>query len=249
MADAIETYLRTQWHNWKERDDPSKYERHRFETYPRIHKADRLLQERYAGNLTTAMLTRRLSPTDERDNWMTPWECNEMLHGGQIHRSVNRALRYHLGEFEFVWVAVTAPTRSTGTPHEHIYLWVDDPENEFTVDHLKPALEKHLNYCDNAYRKHHRHRPDGTDGAITVYHSPPLIGDKPEKLMDILEDETPNRPSTTGAQYLASQLAHLPVRDYYETERENPPKTLFEGAALAWASPYNWLRTGEGFPV
>ena len=234
VAEAGETYLKVQRSNWNSEDYTSKYERHLFETYPRILEADRHFQMQYDG-LTTVMLTRRLSPLDDAGNWLTPWACNEMLHGGGVHRSVRDTLGYHLGDFEFEWVAVTAPTRSAGTPHEHIYLWIDDPDDRVETGHIEPALDKHLKYCANAYEKHHRHRADGTDGAITVQQDPAVIGTVP--------------PNTAGAQYLASQLAHLPVGDYYNPEKETPPQALFEGAALAWASPRDWFRASRGVPA
>ena len=247
VAEAGETYLRTQRASWNSETRTSKYERHRFHVYPRILEADRHFQRCFE-NMTTAMLSRRLSPLDESDNWLTPWECNEMLHGGTIHRSTRESLDYHLAKFTYEWVAVTAPTRSAGTPHEHIYLWVDDPEDKVTTDHLTPSLDKHLKYCANAYQKHHRYGPDGTQGAITVDHSPRIVKEPPEKLSQILEASSPH-PNTAGAQYLASQLAHLPLGDFYSENHDDPPQALFEGAALAWASPRNWFRASKGVPA
>ncbi|MFC6614729.1 hypothetical protein ACFQAS_07125 [Halopenitus salinus] len=249
VEEARETYLRTQRASWNAVGRTSKYERHRYHIYPRILEADRHFRTNYE-NVTTAMLTRRLSPLDETDNWLTPWECNEMLHGGGVHRSVREALNYHLGDFTFEWIAVTAPTRSAGTPHEHIYLWIDDLDDDVTTEHFEPGLEKHLKYCANAYEEDHRYRADGTSGAITVEHTPRIVKQIPDKLNDI-NDETNSRllPNTAGAQYLASQLAHLPLGDFYDTEREDPPQALFEGAALAWASPKDWFRSSQGVPA
>lgn len=247
VAEAGITYLRVQRANWNDDSLTSKHERHKHETYRRILEADRHFQREYDG-LTTAMLTRRLSPLDETGSWLTPWVCNEMLHGGSVHRSVREALNYHLGNFTFEWVAVTAPTRSAGTPHEHIYLWIDDADDEVTVDHLSPALDKHLKYCENAYQEHHRYRPDGTEGAVTVRYDPPVVTEYPESLSEILERSIPY-PNTRGAQYLASQLAHLPIADYYPEDRETPPQALFEGAALAWVSPRDWFRASQGVPA
>ncbi|WP_166377245.1 hypothetical protein [Halorubrum sp. BOL3-1] len=253
VEEAGETYLKVQRSNWQDETLTSKYERHKSRTYPQILEADRHFREKYGG-LTTVMLSRRLSPIDDTDSWLTPWECNEMLHGGGIHRSVRNALNYHLDSFKFEWIAVTAPTRSAGTPHEHIYLWIDDPNNEITTEHMSPALNKHLKYCANAEEKHHQYRTDGTGGALTVQHSPDLIDSVPAEFFSITEnsptyDKTGKvLHNTQGAQYLASQLAHLPVGDYYNVQRENPPQALFEGAALAWISQYNWFRSSGGVP-
>ena len=253
VAEAGETYLKVQRSNWQTDTLTSKYERHKFEIYPRILEADRHFRADY-DSVTTVMLTRRLSPLDESDNWLTPWECNEMLHGGKIHRSIRGTLSYQLDDFEFEWIAVTAPTRSAGTPHEHIYLWIDDPSDDITTDHIKPARDKHLKYCANAHEKHHQYRVDGTNGAVRLQHTPNIVDHVPKEFFSIAEnsptyDETGRvLHNTRGAQYLASQLAHLPVGDYYDPHREDPPQALFEGAAVAWISPWNWFRSSRGVP-
>jgi len=248
VAEVGETYLRVQRSNWKDGALTSKYERHLSELYPRILGADRHFQREYDG-LTTAMLTRRLSPLDDGGDWLTPWQCDEMLHGGNVHKSVREAIDYQLWGREYEWVAVTAPTRSAGTPHEHIYLWIEDPDNGVGVEQFETALGKHLKYCANAYENDHRYRADGTNGTITVQHDPPLVKQSNDKVAErVVSGDTPPRTNTRGAQYLSSQLAHLPLADYYAEDRSNPPQTLFEGAALAWASPRDWFRHSRGVP-
>jgi len=247
IEEAQVAYLRTQRASWTADDRTSKYERHRYQTYPRILDADRHFQSEY-DELTTAMFSRRLSPLDESGNWLTPWECNEMLHGGSIHRSIREAVDYQLDGFPYEWVAVTAPTQSAGTPHEHLYFWIDDPDDEVTTEYFETGLGRHLDHCVNAYQKHHQYRTDGSGGAITVQHSPDVVDEYPDKLDNVLEESTPH-PNTTGAQYLASQLAHLPVGDFYDGTKDNPSEALLEGAALSWASPRNWFRTSRGVPA
>lgn len=254
VAEAGEMYLKVQRSTWQDGTLTSKYERHKSETYPRILEADRHFRAKYDG-VTTAMLTRRLSPLNESGEWLTPWECSEMLHGRGVHKPIRGALTYKLGDFKFEWIAVTAPTQSAGTPHEHIYLWIDDPDDDVTVDHILPARDKHLKYCADAYEKHHQYRAGGTGGAVTVQHDPDLIDSVPDEFFSIAENSPTYEDTgkvlhnTRGAQYLASQLAHLPVGDFYTKGRPDPPQALFEGAALAWASPRDWFRAGRGVPA
>ena len=228
VGEARKTYTKIQLDSISREDRTSKYERQRYDIYKRIHDADRQFIDDY-DDLTTVMFTCRLSPLDGNGNWLTPWECDQMLHGGASQRSIRDALKYQLGEFEFGWVAVTAPTTTAGTPHDHYYVWIDDPENEITTDQIAPALNKHLKHCVNAYDQHHQYRRDGTDGAITYRHSP----------------ERTSQGNTEGATYVAKQLAHLPIGDYNNDEKPDPSDTLIEGAALAWASPFNWFRSSS----
>jgi hypothetical protein len=248
VGEARKTYLKIERASWNSDSRTSKYMRHRKELYPRLLEADRQLQERYDG-LTTAMLTRRLSPLDEGE-WLTPWECVSLLHGGTTRRRVRRCLNRHIA-LPFEWVAVTAPTESAGTPHEHIYLWIDDPENEVGVTDLAPALEKHLDGVATAYERHHEYEADGSGGAITVKQTPPCTQTVPEKFFQIREaSEASARPNTSGAFYLARQLAHLPVGDFYNSNEPNPAEPLLDGGALAWASgeTYRWFRASQGIP-
>lgn len=182
------------------------------------------------------MLTRRLSPLDDEGNWLTLWECEDMLNDWKtVRRPVSDAIRYHLDGYDYEWVAVVSPTDSAATPHEHIYLWVDDPDNEVDTSYLKPALEKHLDACQNAYEKHHRYNEDGSRGAITYRHCPERI-DTPDHV------SVDDGKQTTGAQYLASQLVHLALGDYYDNERDNPAMPLLDGGVLAWATHHKWFR-------
>lgn len=253
VEEAAETYLKVQKHNWNRDDVTSKHERHKKEIYTKIHQADRHFQHEYDG-LTTAMITRRLSPLDENGDWLTPWECDELLHSDEVHSSFRRALDYQLDSYDYEWIAVTAPTTSAGTPHEHVYIWIDDPNNTTGVDHLSNALDKHLKYCDNAYSKDHEYRDDGSHGAITYQHDPDQIGVTSIQFFTV-EEQCPTYEkcgiayrTTQGAQYLASQLAHLPIANFYDPDEETPPQALFEGAALSWVTDHYWFRPSHGVP-
>lgn len=251
VDEARETYVKVERDTWSADGRTSKHMRHLKNLYPRILEADRRFQDQYEG-ITTAKLTRGISPWDDAGELLTPWELDMMLNGGSIRSQVRTSLNYYLGEkggFDFEWVAVTSVTRTTGTPREYIYLWIEDPQNQVSTDHLAPALAKHLENCENAYEEDHVYDEDGNAGAITIEHSPPLVSDPPEKFFDIREvSEAPSHPNTRGAQFVATRLAHLPVGDYRNSQRKNPPDTVLEGGVLAWASPNRWFRASGGVP-
>lgn len=250
---AREIYIRYIRSSWMNSDFTSKYERHRRNWYPRILQSDRELQR--TTRLTTVMLTRRLSPTDESGSWTSPVKLDEMLNGGEVRDSVQKAIRYHLKEHNHSYVAVTAPTETAATPHEHIYLWIDDPEDEISVAHFEPALEKHLKYCPRAYAEDHQYADDGSEGAITVRHDPLVVDEEPEKVEEIKKKDVASQSqpddyarNTRGAQYIASQLAHLPLGERFNGQVDNPALTMLEGGAISWASNYDWVRTSQGLP-
>lgn len=251
VAEARETYLRLERAAWKTDGQTSKHMSHKKGLFPRILESDRRFQERYNG-LTTAKLTRGISPFTETGERLTPWELDEMLNGGTIRRRVRTCLNYHLFEkrgFDFEWVAVTSTTQTTGSPREYVYIWIEDPEDDVSPAYLAPALEKHIDGCENARKEAHPFRESGMGGAITVEHTPPLVEYVPKKFFEIRKvSKAEALPNTRGAAFVAKQLVHLPVGDYYNSQQKAPANTLLDGAVLSWISPYRWFRASGGVP-
>jgi len=249
---GAESYLRYQRSAWTDTSQTSTYERARG-TYARLLDTDRGLRERYGDALTTVLVTRRLSPLDDDGGWLEPLAIDAQLHNESARRSFTRALRYHLRDFEFEYVGVTATTDSAATPHEHVYLWIEDPDDQVTVDHLAPAIEKHVAKVANAYDDDHPVQADGNHGAVTIRHEPPLVDHVPDRLSEIrtqsdVVDGSIVPVNTRGAQYLASQLPHLVLGDVYDGTTE-VQQTRIDGGAIAWASPYDWLRSSSGIDL
>lgn len=187
--------------------------RHLKGLYPRILESDRRFQKRFEG-LTTAKLTRGLSPFDDSGKRLTPWEPDEMLNGGTIRRSVRESLHYHLKEkrgFDFEWLGVTSVTQTSGAPREYIYLWIEDPGNNVSADWLDPALEKHLDRCENASKDKHEYQKNGSAGVITIQHFPSLASHPADDFWKIREvSEEPSYPNTTGRSLLRNNLFICP---------------------------------------
>lgn len=252
---AGEIYTRYTRATWNQSEYTSRYEKHN-QKYAQILQSDRLLN--LGSTITTVVLTRRLSPVDDHGSWIPPLEVDEMLNGGDIRSRVRGRIRYQLkdklGLSQLWYVAVTAPTESAGTPHEHIYYWIHDPYDEVSVEHFEPALQEHIDSCERAYREDHQYRQDGTEGAITVEHDPSVVDEPPEKLEAVIEQDATSQDqeddyvrNTRGTQYLASQLPHLQLGDLYDGQESDPRETLLQGAAVAWASNYDWVRTSQNF--
>lgn len=245
VREAIDTYLKFNKSKMNEDDHMARAEYARYNQYPRICESDRKFQEEY--DLTTATLTRRLSPLDESGEMLTPWELSEQLHGGGVQGAIRSALDYHLSEFNFEWVGVTTPREDDGTPQEHIHLWIDDPSNQVTPRFLESAREKHIEYVPNAYSDDHRYQADGTAGCIRVSTDPNTVDELPEETASIItHSDYPARHPTQSAHYVATQLPDLIVFNYYNEDHPTPPLTLQEGAAAGWAVPHRWFRTSTG---
>lgn len=238
---------------WTTEGRTSGYERHREEYYPRILHADRQFRSEWEG-LTTVMLTRRRRATDGEGNFLQPYMLDLCLQLNNVRGKIRKALDYHLQEFAFEWVRDTAPTESAATPHEHWYIWIQDPQDEVTVEQIKPALDKHLKYVPGADEETHEVDSEGREGAITVRHQPPLVDEEPDKAEAIRAacEETYGADerilNTQGAQYLATQLAHLELGKAFGEMADESLDTLIEGSAIASATPSQWFGASKGVP-
>jgi len=231
----------------------SRYSDHRYGQYPRILSADRYFQNKYE-DLTTVLFTRRIWPKDIHGDWIEPYLLDESLHAPLVMRKIRKSINYQLQNFDFEWVRVTATTKTAATPHEHRVFWIDDPDDEISVEHFRNALEIHWQYVPCAAEAEDYVDPDGREGAITIRHNPPLVDEKPAKpeairhgckQMDGVERRIKN---TQGAQYLASQLSHIWLGDKFHSECDDPRNTLLEGGAIAWATPSRWFGASNGVP-
>jgi hypothetical protein len=251
---ARKVYLNYQGAAYNDYSRNSMYARAKGQ-YAAIMSVDRYLREEYE-SLTTAMLTRRLSPIED-GQWLTPWTLDQRLHDSGLRESVTNALRYQFEPFDWEYIGVTAATDSAATPHEHIYCWIDDPDDEVTVGHLESALQKHLDKCKGAYEDDHEYRRDGSYGAITIRHEPTTVDGPPDSFRKIREyrkehggipEGEPLTANTIGAQYIASQLPHLVLGNVYDGTRDVSDIRI-EGAAVAWGTPSKWFRTSGGIPA
>jgi len=241
VQEAAEVYLRYQQSAWNSSNRTSKLQKG-IATYGSLLGTDRELRLQY-DDLTTVLLSRRLSPIADGE-WITPFEIDERLHGDDTNTSVTRSLRHHLRKFEYEYVGVTATTDSAATPHEHIYIWIDDPENTISTSDFKHPIDLHIEKTGAASKDHREGE------AITVRHDPPLVNTEPNKIDHIQEtcltaDGGSLPRNTRGAQYLANQLPHLSLAD-----RIDPNGTVeieqIDGGAIAWATPHKWLRSSNG---
>lgn len=235
-----EIYLRYQKAALEDDEMTSMCERDRAK-YGKIMASDRRFREEYEG-LTVMLLSLRLSPLGD-DGWIHPTRLDEMLQNP--YERVLRALRRQMSTFDrWEYVAVTTPTESAATPHTHLLVWVEDPDDEITPYHGGPALDKHLKYCANAYESDHQYDRDGDGGAIWVDHDPSTVDNPPEKFASLAEDGR-LKSNTAAAQYVSAQLPHLHLRDVFEPTRD-VPQPLIDGAVTDWASSNRWFAASSG---
>jgi hypothetical protein len=236
--------------------------------------AERDLLTEWGDDVTTVLLSRRLSPiatergpqcedadiddyaisvgnssSDESSSrqWLPPIKLDNRLH--DAWRNVYDALKYHLRDFEWEYVAVTAPTDSAATPHQHIYLWVRDPEDEVSVDHVRPAIDSHVRNTKGARSEDHPVEAGESDAAV-VQHDPQRIDPDDERDLYIYRQrgEKVFRQNTAGFAYVMNQRPHWVLKQVLDGESDvGVGDARLDGAAVAWASPNKWLSSSDGF--
>jgi hypothetical protein len=176
-----------------------------------------------------------------------------MINNSLLLKQVRQAVNYQLRDFDFNYMRLTAVTESAATPHEHRYLWIEDPDNEIDVGHFTSALQKHIDMWPNAKKKHHPYDAGGNEGAITVRHEPPLVDEEPDKMQKVrhgskqFEGVDSRLWNTQGAQYIASQLPHMEIWNKFDHEADSKD-TLLEGGAIAKATSSKWFGASNGTP-
>lgn len=216
----------------------SKYERNLRKTYPQILAADRSFRSEY--DLTTVMLTRRVSPKDDNGEFFSPLLLNKALLSSTVRSKVMRKIRTHINSSDWEYVRVVAGTESAATPHEHIYLWIDDPDDNVGFDEFIPALDAHLEYSPLANPEHHPYGKNRDTGAIRICHDPPLADNA------LTQRDEIDQANTRGALYVATQLPHLFVGQARSGVQGTPKQTLIDTGAIAWASPNKWFTSSQG---
>lgn len=245
---ARSAYLAYQIAAYRDESMTSAYERDLM-TYARICEADRQFQRDYE-ELTTALLSTRLSPLDDGE-WQSPVALERRL--SQSRDGILRRLRRtHLADFEWQYVRLTAGTDHCATPHDHYLFWIEDSDDDIGVSNFESAIEHHVDTVAGAFERHHQYAPDGSEGAITVQHDAATTDTVPVKFMEIADwsdttdgDWFPD--STSVAKYVATQLPHLSLGDYLADERDVSAADL-DAAVSKLASPRDWFAASRGVP-
>jgi len=254
-------------------------------SYAEAMAAERALRHEWDGEETTALLSFRLPPvepveggvsgndddygihftfdsrgdTDSSEQparqWLPPLQIDTRLR--DPWRNIYQALYRNLGDFEWEYYWIVSPTDSAATPHMHVYLWIQDPDDEITADHIAPAVETFVRNADSAREEHHPIDDNADSGAAVIRHDPDLLDtDSMAKGEDQIienyeqEGEKGLQLNTAGFAYLQHQRPDWVLKRLRSGETSIPDEqTALEGAAIAWASPNDWVGSSDGFSV
>ena len=201
--------------------------------YRRVMNADRRFRREF--DLTTVLLSLRLSPITDDGRWHSSLRLDTWLH--EPASLIRKALRYQIKRkrgLDYEYVTVTAGTSVCATPHRHILLWIDDPHDKICAEMFSDVIDKHVTKVPTAYSEDHE-ITEGRGGAVSVETDPSVH--LSEHRADSAEY---GHPQTLAATYVATQLPHL---DALQGENNSVAN---QTAAVCWCSPYNWFSASRG---
>lgn len=248
---AREAYLRYQRASYNHPRRYSKVEEIRAK-HGLILGAGRELQEVYGDSLTTVLLSLRISPIEVEDGtrrWVEPVKLDQWLHSSWDN--IKRTMRYHLDGFDWEYLAITTTTTSAATPHTHVLVYVDDPDDEVSIEMVRSMVQSHVNNAQNAYESDHRVR-DGRDDAGNIRHDPPTVDVTDDRHLPVLKsrDGEGFHPTTAGLNYIANQRPHWVLDNVYDGDSDvNTDSVLVDGGAIAWAAQHRWLKPSQGLDL
>lgn len=214
--------------------------------YARLLHGDRRLQERY-DDVTTILLTFRLSPTTDEKRLRPPLVMHDQLAGTWRKVYQRMSGRYGiLDGYEYEYAKVYSGTETFATPHLHVLIHANDPDNGLTPNDFERTITAHTDEYEHAEPGHHTIHPDGDDGAVRLSHEP-LSAVAVGFDRYLREDDPQGETVTAGAVYLASQIPRMLVRPAVKNDAQIE-RWKWHTATWGWASSKPTVGTSHGWP-
>jgi len=195
----------------------------------------------------------RQSPIMEdkrRREWIRPVRLCEELHSPwkNIRRLLSRRLSDKFPRWEYA--RVTGYTTSAATPHFHLLVYVEDPDDELSLDVGRAVVDSHLRGNQYAERRGHPVVEGESDAAMVTHHVPretDQVGSWSRISVNEHHD-VDNKDTSNFIRYMMNQLPHWVLDHIWENNDINNTSTLVDGAVISWASPYDDYGSSRGFP-
>ena len=217
--------------------------------YATLMERDRHVRRRFGhSNVTTVLLSLRPSPRTSEDSWRTPTELAREV-ANVTQRTFAKLRRDLDGQYPFEVSYVIAGTQVFATPHSHIVLYLDDPDNAARPSDFSPAVQYGVSRLSTASPDAHSIDDEGDEGAVRIEHDA-AIKDVERSGMDVSavhahafegddegDSDEGHVPTPFAATlYAATQLPYMSVlealKNGYGGRRR---RAAMEFGATAWA--------------
>ena len=200
-------------------------------------------------NPTLIFLSLRVSPIliqNGRRQWIHPVTLDSRI--ADSWENTRSTLSYHLKDYWYEYVWITATTSSAATPHRHILVYVDDPDDDIGIEVPRAAVSSFWENTQGAEHGFHTVEPDTSDAGI-IFHEVPRA-EESFKSHPVKYDPTAWAKPSVPIYYMANQQPHWELKNLYDgTTDVSVNSTPIEGAAIAWCSPNKWFDSSNGFPM
>jgi len=200
-------------------------------------------------NPTLIFLSLRVSPIHRQNGerrWIQPVTLDSRI--ADSWENLRSTLSYHLKDYWYEYVWITATTSSAATPHRHVLVYVDDPDDEIGIEVPRSAVNSFVSNTQGAEHGFHTVEAGVSDAGI-VFHKVP----KAEQALDshpIDDDPTAFAMPSVPIYYMSNQQPHWCLTNIFDlTSDIDTDSPAVEGAAIAWSSPNNWFDSSNGFPM
>ncbi len=160
-------------------------------------------------------------------------------------------MKYQLQGYDYEYIAITASTDSAATPHTHLLIWADDPDNEVSIGVAHSIVQSHVNNTKGAYEKDHPVQKGQKDAGV-VFHDPPRVLIDDETALEVFK--TRGREGfplvSPMLKYMAHQRPHWVLRNVFDGESDVHADSVdVEGAAVEWACNHHWIKSSDAIEL
>jgi len=201
------------------------------------------------------LLSLRQSPVEYSRGgrkWVPPFRLRKQL--ADAWSNVYQVLYNHLQGSRWEYARTCAYSRSCGSSHYHVVVWVDDPSNALSIDTARSAVNSYVRANQYADKRHHSVTEGESDAGI-VTHSPEDATEhvEPESLAKAHDFRGGGEyfPANTAIlQYCLNQHPQWVLDSIWSSDGQIDSRDpVVAGAAVSWASPYGAFKTSRGFPM
>lgn len=252
VGDVKDTYLKLKHHEIEDQDKTSPLSRLRRQHGRTLEGERQLLQSMESASIL--FLSLRQSPveyTRSGRQWVPPFRLRKQL--ADAWSNVYQVLYNHLQDFpRWEYARMCGYTRSASSPHYHVVVWVDDPDNELSVSTARSAVDSYVKANDYADKQHHQVTKGKSDAGI-VAHSVPRKTDRipTDSYKRVLEhrDGDSFKLSSSFLLYMMTQYPDWVLSHVWDGSSDlHAHDPLVDGATISWASQFDEYGSSRGFP-
>lgn len=252
LSEAREHYLGLKY-NQMDTDGWDSPLDHTQELYGRVLGGERVLIEQLS-DPSVCFLSLRQSPVRYGRGgrqWIEPLRLRSNLN--RAWQNVRQTLYRNLRAYQrWEYVLVCSYTRSAATPHYHVLVYVEDPDDDLSVSVARSAVDSYVRANKQAHKQHHEVTRGESDAGIVTHDIPHTWDKVPEEShRHVLQyrDHDPFVPTSSFLRYMMTQYPHWVLNHVWDGASDiHAHDPLVDGATISWASPFDDYSSSQGFP-